>query len=397
MASYITGLAVAGLVVGGMLGLLSASQERSVADIDRQTAALDQSELLAAAQDVAAENRLESVLRLADEPGDLSKTIPVLAKLSLDSDELIRSATTIAFKNIGAKGGPHVRLMIESGEQDQITQACSALKELGGGELYFEQLRKWLGSSDVNDRKRALFVLQGVGPPAGELMDLIIEALDDPDFNNQCMACRVLESLGTDAMPAENALLRLAKEGNPSTRGWAAVALGAMGPTDQTDVARLLANNLEAFVQIEKQRALIGLAHMGPEASSVVDEVRNSMIEESRHVMPHAAYALFRITGKPDESLKVLGELIDDPSYMSESIELAGKMQSDAAPLVGKLIGKLRSEDESVRELAVVALGNIGPAAAKAKPEIEKLLFDNDALIRYAAKESLKQIAGEQE
>ena len=325
MGAYFTGLMVAGLVVGGMLGLLGASQEKTGAELDQQTAVLDQAELLAMAQDVESEYRLESVLRLADEPGDLSRTIPILAKLSMDSDELVRSATTIAFNNIGAEGASHVRAMMKSGEQDQIIQACAALKELGGGELYFGQLKKWLESGDVRERKRALFVLQGVGSPAIELMDLIIEALDDPDFNNQCMACRVLESLGTDAMPAENALLRLAKEGNPSSRGWAAVALGAMGPTDQTDVARLLANNLDAFTQIEKQRALIGLAHLGPEAISVVDEVRNSMSDESRHVMPHAAYAFFRITGKPQDSLEVLGKLIDDPSYVSDASNWWGK------------------------------------------------------------------------
>ena len=72
-------------------------------------------------------------------------------------------------------------------------------------------------------------------------------------------------------------------------------------------------------------------------------------------------------------------------------------MQGDAAPLIDKLSQKLGSDDDSIRELAVVALGNIGPPAAKAKSGIEKLLSDKDALIRYAAKESLKQILGDGE
>ena len=97
--------------------------------------------------------------------------------------------------------------------------------------MYLPIVKEWLTSDDRQVRKQALYALQGMGKHSLEAIELVVKALDDEDFNNQCMSCRILETLGPDAIPAEEKLLNLMKEGNPSTRGWAALVLRG----DRTD------------------------------------------------------------------------------------------------------------------------------------------------------------------
>ena len=84
--------------------------------------------------------------------------------------------------------------------------------------------------------------------------------------------------------------------------------------------------------------------------------------------------------------------MLADRSYFEDTVELIGKMQAAGAPLVDDLIAHLDSEEPDLREIIVVALGNIGPSAAAAKSVLNKLSQDPDVLLRYAAREALKQI-----
>ncbi len=393
MGAYLTSFLVAGVVLAGLLGLMSFTYTSKTEALTVAISNLDQDELIQSAKDQGSKGQVDAILRLGEEPGDLDKTIPVLADLTMSRDELPRMAAGIALKEIGEAGVPYLKPLIESGDELEVIRGCSALKEMSaGGKIYLPLFEKYLRAGDSVRRKRALYALQGVGLDAVELVDLIVEALDDPDLNVQCMACRVLENLGPEAMPAEQTLLRLLKEGVPSVRGWAAIVLGSIGPTDSTDTAQLLAENLKSPLQIEKQRTLLGISHLGPEASTVAESVREVMNKTQNHVMPHAAFALWKVTGNADESLEVFKGLLDHPSYRHDSIEFVGKMQQEGAPLVGDLAALLKDSEPGIRELAIVALGNIGAPAAEVSAQIETTLTDEDPLIRYYAKAALKQI-----
>ena len=393
MASYVTSVAIAVAVLAGLLGLLTYTHDGSVLALQESIEELKYADVVEVAKDPTSKGRLDAVLHLGEEPGDLSVTVPLLAKLTVDSQELTRFAAEISLGKIGKPAAPHLKELVESDEPAKISQGATAIKAIGpGGELYLPLMKKWLTSDDKQVRKRALFAMQGMGQHSMEAIDLVIKALDDEDFNNQCMSCRILEVLGPDAVAAEDKLLTLMKEGNPSTRGWAALVLGAIGPTDETDTAKVLADNLDAYLQVEKQRTLLGIAHLGPEAAQFEERIRTLMNDNDKHVMPHAAYALWKVTGNADESIAVFREMFKSRDYLDDSIEFVGKMQKEGAPLVEDIAEFLEEENEGTLELAVVALGNIGPPAATVLGKIKPLTWDDDALIRYAAKEAIKQI-----
>jgi len=402
MISHFTGLVVAGVVVGSMLGLITLAQEQpidgpqspSVRDVSQnRTAHLPPAEVLKMATDPMAAERMDAILQLGDTPGDLQLSVPRLAELTMNDDEMIRLAAELALEKIGIEGAATLGLLIDSDDPKQVSAACASLKQTGGAAMFFlPQVKQMLSSGDNLQRKQALIALQGGGPDKQATMDELLECLDDDDFNIQCLACQVLETLGPDAIPAEDRLLRLLQEGNPSSRSWAAIALGAIGPTDKTDIAKLLAANLKSPIHVEKERTLKGLANLGVEASSAAGSVRGLMEDHSKNVMPQAAFTYWKITDNPELPLLALGSLIASQTYGDDAIELAGKMQAVAAPLAEAIAARLADPEDATREIAVVALGNIGPSAAKHIPAIEKLLNDDDALIRYAAREALQQI-----
>ena len=64
-------------------------------------------------------------------------------------------------------------------------------------------------------------------------------------------------------------------------------------------------------------------------------------------------------------------------------------------PAVPALIENLSNESSAVRYSSTLALGEIGPGAAAAVPELQKLLDDRNEDVAHMAKKSLKLITGE--
>jgi HEAT repeat protein len=410
------------IIVGGILGWLVLSGERNLAEgtmsrdsldeeissasnqrsIPRQRQQEDpaddqletQEELLRLVNDPQAAKRVDAVLKLIHVEQQLSTLVPALGKILVDNDELVRIAAGIVLNKIGPKGAEHLRALIESENVSDNAIACSALKEMGGANLYLPQIRKWLTSVNSETRKLGLFALQGSKEGVLEVLQEVTDTLDDKDFNVACMACRVLVKLGPDGIDAIPKLIELRKTGIPSSRSWAAVALGAIGPNTEFDTASYLAGTLDAFVYQEKQRSLEGLALMGPEAISVADDVRDVMRDAQRRVMPEAAFALWRITGETDEPIKVLSEALDNPDIVDQTIVLVGKMGAAAKPLVGRISNALTTGEAGLQEAAAIALGEIGPAAAEAIPALKSIAENPnlDGLIRYYAREAIEKI-----
>ncbi len=390
MVSYAMGVLVA---VGVVFGLYVAIEVPLTGPMFAQDKLGSHSvdELLKIAVDPKSEDQIEAILQLGKRPGDLAITVPVLAKLTLSYEELVKNAAYSSLQKIGEPAAEHVRQFLDARTMENYKIACSAIRAIGPScKIYMPEIKELLSRDKVMERKCGLFALQGLEFEALAALDEIIECIDDEDFNNQCSACRILEKLGPDAMEAEEALLKLLDEGNPSTRGWAAVCLGAIGPTTaHPDIANILAARLVARNPIERQRILVGLAYLGPEAKNVAGDVRAQLETRDEFVKAHAAYTLWRITGNTDETLSVLGELMNSVGAAQDSIELLGKMGDKALPLLNSVVRNLDSEEAGTRELAVVAIGNMGPKASSAARQIKELLNDSDALVRIAARESL--------
>jgi HEAT repeat protein len=402
MRSHFTGTLVAVIVLVGIYSAYQLSIGKPVFGQDR-LGNLSEEELRVVAEDLTSRDQIEAILQLGVRPGDLSKTVPVLAKLAAFQNEIIKNASDSSLQEIGSDAAEHVRPFLDDNSTNGYRIACSALRAIGpGSKIYINELKDLLIDDNPVHRKCGLYALQGMGDEAQPAMKEIILCVLDKDLNNQCMACRILENFGPDAIDAEAALLEVQKNGGPSTRGWAALCLGAIGPTSSdVDVAELLAKQLQPredgrpISPIEQQRVLTGLGYLGPEATKTLDTVREKLNGKNQFVRGHAAFALWKITGDADEAGSVFRMLLNDSTSVNDAVFLVGKMGPDALILAPDVANALNSSQPATRELAVTAIGNMGSAAASYKPKVKSLLNDNDPLVRMAARKAMENLKKE--
>eukprot|EP01047_Picozoa_sp_COSAG01_P001035 COSAG01_NODE_22_length_37888_cov_21.149012_2_plen_404_part_00 len=399
MRSNFTGILVAVFVLVGIYTAYQLGTGNSVFGQDR-LGALSEAELRTAAEDLTSRNQIDAILQLGVRPGDLSKTVPVLAKLATVHNEMIKNAADSSLQLIGAPAAEHIRPFMAENTTKGFRVSCSALRAIGpGSKIYINELRELLQADDTTHRKCGLYALQGMGMEAQPAMEEIIACVLDKDLNNQCMACRILENFGPDAIEAQDALLEVQKNGGPSTRGWAALVLGAIGPTSSSvDVAELLAKQLQPredgrpISPIEQQRVLTGLGYLGPEATKALPTVREKLTGRNKFVQGHAAFALWKITGDSEEAGAVFRKLLNDSAMVNEAVFLVGKMGPDAISLAPTIANSLKSSQPAIRELAATAIGNMGSGAAAYQNQIKALYSDNDPLVRMAARKAMQSL-----
>lgn len=395
MVSNFVGILVAIAVVGGMYASLEI-QAGNPLFIQEKLAGHDTAALHTAASDHNSPDQIEAILQLGNRPGDLSRTVPMLAEKLMSHDPLAKQAAHSSLEAIGAPAAEHLKEFFDRDTMDGYRIGCSGVRAVGPAcKIYMPKILDLLRSDDPIKRRCGLFALQGMGDEALAAIDDLIDCIHDEDFNNQCSACRIIEGLGANASRAEPALKTLLEVGNPSTRGWAATCLGAIGPTTTADydLVELLASKLDVMNPIEKQRILNGLSYLGLDAKAAAPAVEPLMLQtRDRILQGHAALAYWKITGQADRPLGVIRELIKDNNTGQEGNILAGMMGSDGLPLLADLVVQLKNEDPGIRESAVEAIASFGVQAESAYYDLEKAANDSDPLVRIAARRAMTRV-----
>lgn len=353
-------------------------------------------ELIELVKDPQSDNRIQAIRELARRPMSLDSIVPELAGLSVNFDQRISAAAAKSLSEIGESGVEMLRPLFDKKSKRASLMACSAAQSIGAAsKIYIPEFRQLLKNGDRVERRGALFALKGIGDANVELLDEVIASLSDKDFNVRCMACRVLAKYGPKASKAEPKLLELFDNGTPSVRGLSAICLASLGAElQEKDVVDRLVKKLEGdggrpAPPTVHERYLVALTMLGDEAKKHLPVVRKGLAHRSTLVRSHSAFAIYRITGKPDEALAVVEELLKDPLRAPEVLELVGKLEGEAAPFVPAVSRSIDSTSAETREMAVVALTELGindPATIK---KIEGLLEDPEPDVRSAAQEAL--------
>lgn len=253
-----------------------------------------------------------------------------------------------------------------------ITAAISEMGEEASetAPVFIELLR----SGPENRRWATMYTLSSFGDAALAAIPEYIHHLDHPEFNLQVIACRALAVLGPAARDAVPKLVELTKDGNIlSTRTHAAMCLGAIGPVEGfslTDLIDLFTAMIEEPNAISQERGLIALGRLGRRAENTRSFVEELLENEDFSQRPEAARTLWQITGDNLPTLEILKELIDDPTYDMRVLGVLEEMGPDAAPMGELLAERLKTDDQSLRQMLVEILASMGPAA---KPHVEAI------------------------
>lgn len=407
LIGYLVAVAVAAGVSFAVLNLFATSVEY-VEDPyayfkDLSTARLidkisdDNGQLLSLTRSFMEEEEAEAILAALIELAErreYARTVPVLARSILSSDALIRDASRQLLSEIGEPAVEALGVLFDSGEDRDFYAGCEAVRSIGApAAKWTEACAAGLDSENGVTRIASLFALSEVGAAAVPYREKVISQLDSENMNVRLWGCRVLAALGPEAAPAASRLQRLLEEGVPSDRSLASVALAAIGPSNDYDLFALLRQQLNAFSQLEKERALQAAGTMGAAAAPLKDDVAKLMRDASKHSLVPAALAYWQITRNTDEPLQVLIEQFADLTDRPAAAEALGQMGEAAQPALTKLIEALDDEDEVYRQAAVEALGNLGAVAEPAMAKLRKVADDDrDRWIRHQAKRAIAAI-----
>ncbi len=348
----------------------------------------DINQLLEDVESKDADKRAAAILALPEYEDSFSKTIPLLGRLTLSQKDTDVIAAEMAIKKIGPAILDHLGPLLDSDDPIEINAGCNALACIG--EAAAPRVDYLVGLLKKGDESLAFCACKGLekmGPAAAPALEECIKLLDSPSFNLQMRSTNVLAAIGPKAEPAIDKLLEVATDGNPSASSNAAIALGSIGTeVDDPRIIEVLSAKLDAFHVVQRERSLIGLAMLGEKAKPALPKIEALMTDESKSIMPEAAYTYVQISGDMEKAIPVLKRACKSATYQIRALEKIILLGSRGEPFVDEINELLKQDDPATLEVALLAAQAIGPGAQPLNDALK-------ALSQNAEDEVLKQMA----
>ncbi|MBI3828088.1 MAG: HEAT repeat domain-containing protein [Planctomycetes bacterium] len=355
---------------------------------------------------------------------DAKLAAPALADLLADDDDYIRTAAHNALMELQTvpEAVPAIVRVLQSDSKRGRVQAASLLKSFGKNALTArEALTDALLDPEKDVRSAAAEALPSVGPLTGTALPRLIANLKDRDFLwGTCHAAQALARFSNAEM-AVPSLTPILHAKNKDLRSATFDALCEMGPKARMGMPDLIAALADGDEDV-RSKAVQALGNLGPDASDAIPRLCELFKDRRNLVRIAVAGNLRKITsdhsvlletyrsglkdkvrGVRVESAKIMGELgpeareaipdllkaLDKNDYPEEAAEALGNMGPDSAAAVPLLIRELKQGYLSVRRKAAVALGQIGRAQKDCVPALIEALGDTDTFLQENAAQAL--------
>jgi HEAT repeat protein len=296
-------------------------------------------------------------------------------------------------------------------EENLRGKAATVLGRLGPAvKPVLPELVRRFEKADTQAKNNIRNIFSALGPDAAEAVPALVRAIR-PAEAEVWITYRALGEIGPAARPAVPALLKVIRDPEARDRAQAFFALASIRPTDETTIATLckaLTGKQGAGSNggYDRYLAAYVLGAAGPAAKAAVADLRRALDDKGALARLGAAYALARITGDTDTYLPQLLLAWRDTYDPEEPypvlpllLDCLGELGPAAAPAVPQLLALIEAphyqhrRDDDERVAAVGVLGKIGPAAKAALPRLRGLADGNSPMARAAAS-ALQDIAG---
>jgi HEAT repeat protein len=325
--------------------------------------------------------QIESLLALGRIGPAARDASPELLRIFKGKDSALYAAAAAALGSIGydaREAAPTLVQLLHHDDESVATAAALALtrvlppdsEELGEA---VPVLIKSLKSRDAHVRAEAVDALASAGRIA---LPALIELVKNwgKDGESAWQAAAALQMLGSQAAPAVPVLVSALSSGNERIVDQAAGALGAIGAPARSAVPPLrhLLSHKGASVRMHAASAL---GDIGAASAAAVDALTSLLKDPDEGVRREAAEALGKIGPEAKGSILALIAALND-SAGSVTTHAAWALSQMGPAAVEPLIASLN--DKNLQHLAVVILGDMGPAAKSAAAPLAKLLVEPD-------------------
>jgi HEAT repeat protein len=192
-----------------------------------------------------------------------------------------------------------------------------------------------------------------------------------------------------------------------NVRYQAIFALGAIGADAEEAVPSLAQIMLEDPDIEARHQAAFALSKMAPASRVAVPQLAQAVESTEPHVRMNAIMALFNLNEEARPAVPALIRAVQDKQNQTNLKTFHLTIQSMAARTLGRAsrgsdagVAVLRTTLEETRHPEVrwavaLALGDIGPPASPAIPDLKPLLDDDAGLVREAAELALQKIGAD--
>lgn len=250
-------------------------------------------------------------------------------------------------------------------------------------------------------RAAAAAALAKAGDKIKTVLNVVVEALKDPDPVVRSAVADTLGRLGDEAKVAVPRLIPLLKDADAGTRLSAAFALGRVGPDAAAavpDLSLVLATDADPTVRKEAARAFTFLAL---DAKGAVPALAKALREDkSEEVRQQAALALGKMRGEVGTHAEAMVDAIRKDADKTVRVYTVHALADSHGTALKGFVKPLaehltREPDGDVRLALVQELGALGPDAKDALPALSRAVADVQLTVRDEAKKAVKRVTGQ--
>lgn len=353
--------------------------------------------ILASLENPRVRDKERDVAFLADYLERADEFVEPLASLLIVKDEPTERAARAIFRLLGEDAVAPIEKIFAPDKQKTADDnalwrmACSAIHATGepARAAFEDRLISVLdNSADPNTRVPAIYALAGFDGGSPKAIEKTLPDLDNPDFNVTLQVLRLIVKTGPGATIALDRVKKMFAEGNLNQRTWSAIALASIGPPANYNPYADIRPLLDEFFLIKRDRGLQAIGKLGTAAAEAEPRVREMMADEGSNTEAIAAFVLWQITGKSEDTIARLKETAGTAELKMFSYQYLGDMGPAAEAAIPFLIAESRSPDYSIVAACADSLARIN----RDNPEVQKRLAElenhPDPVVRLTVREA---------
>jgi HEAT repeat protein len=334
--------------------------------------------LMEALMDVRPEVRSAAAFRLGEMGEDSFSAVPTLVSMLSKECPFYKGTVGTALGHIGILAYPSLIDLIPNADYYTASEIKQAIEIMGISVIP-------LILEDLNDHRPVVrkFCVSLVGEIAGvKVLDSLVKALSDKDYEVRATAASALGKIGKLANNAVPSLIKALQDPDPDVRSSASLAIGMIGH-DQA-VPFLISVLHDPNDQV-RAAAIESLGELGTGAKDAIKELINCLQDSDDRVRENCVWTLGRIGPLAIDSIPALERALED-KYWGVHQNVPATLGKIGPQALDVLIRALSHRNYHIRGRAVEAIGSFGKTAEKAIDHLVPLLNDR---VEYVVTEAI--------